>query len=168
MSALLLTSSLCLAKVPNRSPIMATAATMNLEPSLPAELNQRHLSPKSYLDAAEETLDPRSKSISRKDQFTPELYAGQGEDATLRSPRRNIHKKSASLRVNGFSKDNKGPSVIVEKYEDKDGEHLVSIRDAWVGQEGKTRRNSELVSGRKAGSGWEQSQYAAQDSFECV
>lgn len=151
-------SSIFQAEPPEFSLGMATAATMNLKPSLPAERKQQRLPPKSYLDAAEENLDPHSDVHSWKTQFTPELYAGEGEDATLRSPRRKIHKKSASLRVNGFSKDNKGPSVMVEKYGDKDGEHLVSIRNAWDGQKSKTRRNSELVSGRKAGAGWEQSQ----------
>lgn len=86
-----------------------------------------------------------------------ELYAGRGEDAAPRTPTRSPHKKSASLRVNGFSKDNKGSSVIVERYEDKDGEHLVSIRNAWDGNRRNTRRNSELVS-------WEQSQYITQDT----
>jgi len=146
------------AELPEYSLGMATAATMNPNPSLPAELKKQHLPPKSYLDAREENLDPHSDSRSWNDQLAPELYAGEGEDATLRSPSRNVHKKSASLRVNGFSKDNKGPSVMVEKYEDKDGEELVSIRNTLDGQKSKTRRNSELVSGRRAGAGWEQSQ----------
>lgn len=54
--------------------------------------------------------------------------------------------------------------MIVEKYEDKDGEHLVSIRNAWDGNRRNMRRNSELVSGRRAGAGWEQSQYITQDT----
>lgn len=69
-----------------------------------------------------------------------------------------MHKKSGSLRANGYSKETKGPSVVVEKYVDKDGEHLVSIHQDWDGQKSKKRRNSVLLSGRRAGAGWEQSQ----------
>lgn len=136
---------------------MPTAATLNPEPSLPAEQEQQHLSPKSSVDAAEENVD----TFSQNRRPPPELYSGQGEDAAPRSPRRSPHKKSASLKTNGLSKEKKDGQVVVERYEDKDGEHLVSIRQAWDRGKGKpmaTRRNSELVSGRKAGAGWEQSQ----------
>lgn len=136
---------------------MATAATLNQEPALPAELKQQHLSPNSYADAAGETTD----TFSHNGRPPPELYSGQGEDAAPRSPRRTLHKKSGSLRTNGVTKEKKDGQVVVERYEDKDGEHLVSIRQAWAGGKGKpiaARRNSELVSGRKAGAGWEQSQ----------
>ena len=138
---------------------MATVATLNQEPSLPAERKQQHLSPKSYADAAEENMD----ALSHNARSAPELYSGQGEDAAPRSPRRSLHKKSGSLKTNGVSKEKKkNGQVIVERYEDKDGERLVSIRQAWDRGKGKpmaARRNSELVSGRKAGAGWEQSQY---------
>lgn len=133
-------------------------ATLNQEPTLPAERKQQQLSPKSYVDAAEENVD----TFSHNGRPPPELYSGQGEDAAPRSPRRNLHKKSGSLRTNGVSKEKKDGQVVVERYEDKDGEHLVSIKQAWDGRKGKAmgpRRNSELVSGRKAGARWEQSQY---------
>ena len=137
---------------------MATAATLNQEPFLPAEPKQQHLSPNSYVDAAGGNVD----TFSQNGRPPPELYSGQGEDATPRSPRRTSHKKSTSLKTNGISKEKKDGQVVVERYEDKDGEHLVSIRQAWDRGKGKqmaARRNSELVSGRKAGAGWEQSQY---------
>ena len=137
---------------------MATAATLKQEPSLPAEPEQHHLSPKSYVDAVEANGD----TFSNNGRPPPELYSGQGEDAAPRSPRRSPHKKSGSLRTNGISKVKKDGQIVVERYEDKDGEHLVSIRQAWDRVKGKpvtARRNSELVSGRKAGAGWEQSQY---------
>lgn len=124
---------------------------------MPAELKQQHLSPNSYADAAGENTD----TFSHNGRPPPELYSGQGEDAAPRSPRRTLHKKSGSLRTNGVTKEKKDGQVVVERYEDKDGEHLVSIRQAWAGGKGKpiaARRNSELVSGRKAGAGWEQSQ----------
>lgn len=137
---------------------MAAAATLKQEPSLPAERKQRELLPKSYADAVENNAD----TCSDNGRPPPELYSGQGEDAAPRSPRRVSHKKSASLRANGVSKDKKEGQVVVERYEDKDGEHLVSVRQAWDRGKGKSiiaRRNSELVSGRRAGAGWEQSQY---------
>lgn len=136
---------------------MATTAALNAEPSLPADRQQQHLPPKSYVDAAEENLD-----ALRRHGTTPELYAGQGEEEVQRSPRRNPQKKPGSSRANGVSKDKKD-HVIVEKFQDKDGEHLVSMTPGWDSQRGKSkpgRRNSELVSGRKAGARWEQSQYA--------
>lgn len=137
---------------------MATAATLKQEPSLPAERQQHHLTPESYADAAEIDGD----TLLYNGRAPPELYSGQGEDAAPRSPRRNLHKKSGSLRTNGASKEKKDSQIVVERYEDKDGEHLVSIRQAWDRRKGKSTvagQNSELVSGRKAGAGWEQSQY---------
>ena len=136
---------------------MATAV-LNPEPSLPAERQQKHLPPKSYVDAAAENLD----TLSKQDQHSQELYAGQGEDEAPRTPRRNMHKKSGSLRVNGHTKESKDPHVVIERFEEKDGEHLVSIPPGWDRKRGKplvARRNSELVSGRKAGARWEQSRY---------
>lgn len=136
---------------------MPTTATPNPE-ALPAGQKQQHLSSQLYVDAAEEKVD----TLLHNGRPPPELYSGQGEDATPRSPRRTPHKKSASLKANGLSKEKKEGQVVVERYEDKDGEHLVSIRQAGDRGKGKpmaARRNSELVSGRKAGAGWEQSQY---------
>lgn len=137
---------------------MATAATPNQGPSLPAERKQQ-LSPKSCVDPVEGNVD----TFPHDGRSSPELYySGHGEDAAPRSPRRSRHKKSGSVKTNGILKEKKDGQVIVEKYEDKDGEHLVSIRQAWDKGKGKpmaARRNSELVSGRKAGAGWEQSQY---------
>ena len=137
---------------------MAMAATLNPEPSLASECQEHHLPPKSYADAAVEDMG----SDTNRDTTFQALYAGQGEDDAPRNPQRNIHKKTGSLRVNGFSKDNKEPHVMVERFEDKDGEHLVSITPGWDSKRGKpsvARRNSELVSGRKAGARWEQSRY---------
>ena len=133
-------------------------ATADQEPSLTAGQQQQHLLPKSYIDAAQQDLI----ELQNNARSAPELYSGQGEDAAPRSPRRSPHKKSGSLRANGLPKANKDGQVVVERYEDKDGEHLVSIRQAWDRGKGTpttTRRNSELVSGRKAGARWEQSQY---------
>ena len=133
---------------------MAAAATLNPELSIPRGRKQQHLPPKSYIAATNENHDPQSL----QSQSSPEVCAGQGEDVTQRSPSKNMHKKSGSTRVNGYSKDTRGPTVVVERYEDKDGGRLVSVEQAWDGQKSMTRRNSVLVSGRRAGAGWEQSQ----------
>ena len=137
---------------------MATAATLNPEPSLPSERQEHHLPPKSYADAAVEDMNPEAN----QDNTFQALYAGQGEDDAPRKPQRNMHKKTGSLRVNGFSKSKREPHIMIERFEDKDGEHLVSITPAWDSKRGEpsvARRNSELVSGRKAGARWEQSRY---------
>ena len=133
-------------------------ATADWEPSLTTVQKHQRLSPKSHIDTTQQEL----LDLANNARSAPELYSGQGEDAAPRTPRRSPHKKSGSLRTNGLSKENKDGQVVVERYEDKDGEHLVSIRQAWDSGKGKpttTRRNSELVSGRKAGARWEQSQY---------
>ena len=138
---------------------MTTAATLKHEPFLPAERRPQHLTAQPPADAADENVD----TLKHNRRSPTELYSGQGEDATPRSPRRSLHKKSGSLRTNGLAKEKKDGQIVVERYEDKDGEHLVSIRQAWDRGKGKpmvARRNSELVSGRKAGAGWEQSQYS--------
>lgn len=137
---------------------MAPPAALNPEPSQPVERKQQHLPPKTYVDAAEENLDIQKENK----QSAGEIYAGQGEDEAPRSPQRNMHKKSGSLRANGHSKDKKENNVVVERFMDKDGEHLVSTTHGWDNERNKpypARRNSELVSGRKAGARWEQSQY---------
>ena len=140
------------------------ASPLNLEPSIPEEREEHHLPPKSYADAAEEGLENGHSSGNS----APEMYAGQGEDAAPRSPRRNMHKKSGSLRMNGHTKD-KSSNIIVERFQDKDGEHLVSFGPGWDNERNKPlaarRRNSELLSGRKAGARWEQSQYEGCGSY---
>ncbi len=140
---------------------MATYAPLNPEPSLPEEREANHLPQKSYLDAAEENLhtDPKTE------QTAPTQYIGQGEDDAPRSPAKKVHKKSSSLRMNGKSKEKEGSRVIIERFQDKDGEHLTSVKLPYDHEKRKHishhgRQPSELVSGRKAGKGWERSQYA--------
>ena len=139
--------------------LLALAMAATLDPDLlSTERQEHHLPPKSYADAVVENMSPDAN----QDNTFQALYAGQGEDDAPRKPQRNMHKKTGSLRVNGFSKDNKEPHVVVERFEDKDGEHLVSITPGWDSKRGKpsvARRNSELVSGRKAGARWEKSRY---------
>lgn len=141
---------------------MATHAPLNPEPSQPEEREANHLPRKTYLDAAEENLDKDPKT----EQTAPTQYIGQGEDDAPRSPAKKVHKKSSSLRMNGKSKEKEKESskVIVERFQDKDGEHLTSIKLPYDYEKRKPtshhgRQHSELVSGRKAGRGWERSQY---------
>ncbi len=137
---------------------MATYAPLNPEPPKPEERKANHLAPKLYLDAAEENLDTEPKS----DQSAPTQYVGQGEDDAPRSPAKKVHKKSSSLRMNG-KKEKESSKVIVERFQDHDGEHLTSVRLPYDHEKQKHishhgRQPSELLSGRKAGKGWEKSQ----------
>lgn len=139
---------------------MAThMGSLNPEPSLPSEREQLDLPAKSYAEASHENLDV-AMPIG---QATTELYAGQGEDEAPRTPKRNMHRKSGSLRANGHPKGSplgkQVPDVTVERFEDKDGEHLVSLRPGWEGEDRKlpSRESEGLVSGKKAGARWAQS-----------
>ncbi len=127
---------------------MATAVgLLNPEPSLPAEREKQHLPPKTYEQAVEESL---SNGHTDQDPAT-EVYVGQGKDESPRNPNRHMHKKTSSVRLNGNAKEKKDPSIVIEKYTDKDREHLVSLRG---GSNRPRRTNSELVSGKKAGARW--------------
>ena len=127
-----------------------TVGPLNPEPSLLAEREKQRLTPKTYEQAAQENLD-----ISHTNgQPMPEIYAGQGEDEAPRTPNRHMHKKTSSLRLNDGVRGKKDSQVVIERYSDKDGEHLVSLRG---GANKLERTNSELVSGKKAGERWKQS-----------
>ena len=127
-----------------------TAGPLNPEPSLPAEREKQHLPPKTYEQATKQNLD-----VSHANgHSTPEVYAGQGEDEAPRNPNRHMQKKTSSVRLNGSARGKKDAQVVTEKYSDKDGEHLASIK---TGMNRPKRTNSELVSGKKAGERWNQS-----------
>lgn len=125
------------------------SATSNAEPLLPKDREKNQLAPKPYADATDENV----YLGSRKEQIPPAQYTGQGEDDAPRSPRKKTHKKSGSLRTNGHQppKRKETSVVVVEDFQDKDGEHLTGLR----------RNDTELVSGREAGAGWEKSQYGS-------
>ena len=140
---------------------MVASAPLNLEPSLPAERQRQDLTPKPYANATEEGLSEDSIS----DETESILYAGNGEASTPRNPRGNLHKK---LALNGHTKDKKSSNFVIEKFQDKDGEHLISLAPGWEKERDKPRaarrQNSELLSVRKAGARWEQSQYEGQNT----
>ncbi|KAI9704384.1 MAG: diacylglycerol O-acyltransferase 1 [Candelina mexicana] len=99
---------------------------------------------------------------------TPGLYTGEGKDDAPRSPVRKPHKKNGSPKVNGVEHETDESRLVDEKQEDADGEHLTSVKptagfevalrqgkkESLTSQ--KTERE-ELVSGRKAGAGWQRS-----------
>lgn len=103
------------------------------------------LSPKPYAHADENDMPRRSKT----EHSPPEEYTGRGEDDAPKSPRKKTHKKNGSLKANGHStrQEKETSDLIVEDFQDKDGRHLTSLR----------RSDTELVSGRRAGAGWEKS-----------
>lgn len=116
--------------------------SLNAEPSLPQERKKQDLPQKSYADAADQSP-----------QTAPEQYIGQGEDNLPRTPKKKSHKKSLSRLIADHTLEpiarKETSSLVIEEFQDKDGEHLTTLR-----------RNDtiELVSGRKAGAGWERSQ----------
>jgi hypothetical protein len=114
--------------------------------SLPGAQYHGSLSSDSSLDATDWSFRWRLK----KREISPREYTGQGEDDAPRSPKKKTHKKSGSMRLNGYSKP-KGPDasdLIVEDFQDKNGARLTTLK----------RADTELVSGRRAGAGWERSQ----------
>lgn len=103
-------------------------------------------------------------------------YVGQGTDDAPRSPVRKMHKKSGSVRIsNGVKKELVALNILEEKFQDRDGERLTSIRpdedyeealkrDLADRYEKKREKDPQLVSGRRAGAGWELSGYINFDS----
>ena len=141
---------------------MVASAPLNAEPSFAVERQQKHLPRKTHANAAEDGLSQETMSNCTESTF----FTGNGEDSAPRSPMRNLHKKPA---VNGHVKHKKSSSVVIERFQDKEGEHLVSIAPGWQSERGAPsaarRQNSELLSGRKAGARWEKSQYECRTSF---
>lgn len=138
-------------------------APLNPEPSRPDEREEHHLPPKTYKDAAEENMSSETDKENNRPQ-----YIGQGEDTTIRRPsRKPSHKKDGSIRINGLKYKKSDTHLLVEDFEDKDGQKLTSTKPYDFAQaleldetEKPVRRRKEekeLVSGRKAGAGWERS-----------
>ncbi|KAI4278448.1 MAG: hypothetical protein LQ337_001001 [Flavoplaca oasis] len=91
---------------------------------------------------------------------TPTQFEGNGEADTQRSPPFSSprHKKSGSLRVNGTSKEQKPPKLLVQDFRDRSGQQLTSlIFDDKPKPKKPERTQTELVSGRKAGATWDRS-----------
>ncbi|KAL9098041.1 MAG: hypothetical protein Q9163_006219 [Psora crenata] len=125
----------------------------------------------SFIDNPnEQQLPPESSANTGKGGLTndaalgisaPERSTGQDKDAGPRAGRRATQDKSGILRMNGHSKNKKNSNVIIERFQDKEGEHLVSLRQGEDSEGNQPlaarRRNSELLSGRRAETRWERS-----------
>jgi hypothetical protein len=139
-------------------------APLNPEPSRPEDREEQHLRPKTYKDAAQENLG----SGTDKENSNPSHYVGQGEDTTIRSPsRKPSHMKNGSIRINGLKYKKSDTHLLVEDFEGKDGHRLTSTKpydfekafelDESEKPVRRRKEDKELVSGRKAGAGWERS-----------
>ncbi|KXT07875.1 hypothetical protein AC579_5156 [Pseudocercospora musae] len=114
---------------------------------------------------------------------TPDTFDGVGSDETPRPPTRRAHKRISSKDFNGCAKKAKGMDgapaerldpgdVLYDHVRNKSGENLASIKapdDYYLSLQQRedkppsseprqrTRRNSELTSGRRVGEGWSRS-----------
>ena len=133
---------------------MATAATMLPDKAGLVQSPGAGLPYNSNSDGTTDLLSEPSNGV--------EQYSGQGEDDAPRSPVRKAHKKTSSVRINGHSRDKEDSSsqLMVEKFQDKEGEHLTTIKQYRPPGRAETqvRRSDELVSGRRVGTKWERSQ----------
>lgn len=132
---------------------------------------QSNLDPSGGLssDSSLNTTDWSFRRLKARDDSPSAQLSGRGEDDTPRSPKKKIHKKSRSAQLNGDAKPEmqntsdlggeqldghstpeaqNSPDVVEEELMDRNGNHLTSLR----------RADTELVSGRRAGAGWEKSQ----------
>ncbi|KAF2842868.1 DAGAT-domain-containing protein [Patellaria atrata CBS 101060] len=167
----------------NGGPVLNTDSTdsLNSEPSHPDEREAHDLPPKSYAEAAENGIyiakDEKIKTAGgptvngtykQRPATLEQKYSGSGQDDFPRSPVRKSPRRS-SLRHNGIAtKPNpkNENNLIFEKYKDSDGDQLTSIKplDEYENEvrQGQLERRDAgereiLVSGRKAGAGWERS-----------
>ena len=155
---------------------------LNLEPSQSKAYEENHSAAKTYADSVRQDsfLPPRtngdiieksSNGHARKEVNIPEQYVGQGEDNAPRSPVRKPHKRNGSIRAIGAKKEKDDHSLVVERFQDTEGEKLTSITTTSIYEEGvrlgekekkpsmKHNERHELVSGRRAGAGWQRSGY---------
>ena len=118
-------------------------------------------STKSYVDAA---VDGIENDIHHEDYITEDTVKHVALEPPL-NPTPGKQQNPNSSQTNGSAAQQTASSeVVVERYRDKDGEHLVSFRPQWDNKTNKPlavkRRNSELLSGRKAGARWDRRQAA--------
>lgn len=127
------------------------AAITEPGPPIPEHTEVDSLPAKLYAEAAKEILDTPVNGDS------PEQYIGQGESDGLRSPVR----RGNPRRLNGHTRDAEGSvsQLMVEKFQDKDGEHLTTVKAFQRDGPSQALRRDELVSGRRVGTKWERSQY---------
>lgn len=129
---------------------MATA--MDSRPSVLRQSEAYDLPSSTNSSAVQELLDAPVYGAA------PEQYTGQGE--LPRSPVRKVIKKGSSSRINGHARNKEGSmsQLMVEKFQDKDGEHLTTTKQFNRNGQSENQRSDELLSGRRVGTRWERSQ----------
>ena len=153
--------------------------SLSVEPSNPSERDSRHLPQKSYADAVLEELPARTRGDrpalkndsdedipiikplqdgyssprGQKNDGTPSTVSHESTTPTSRTMEKDVRPNGVQTQV---SKD-EGSIVIVENYVDAQGDHLMSIKPAEEDDKEEKAIRAELVSGRKAGAGWERS-----------
>ncbi|KAL8892096.1 MAG: hypothetical protein Q9205_000118 [Flavoplaca limonia] len=140
------------ASTPSTSPAQPPSVPLDTEPSQSLKRIPQH-PPLNYPFPATEKETDRSNGIEE----TPTQFVGNGEAQTQRSPPFSSprHKKSGSLGVNGTSKEQKPPKLIVQDFPDRSGQRLTSL--LFDDKPRPQRTQTELVSGRRAGASWDRS-----------
>lgn len=96
------------------------------------------------------------KDSSDGEQLSAAEYVGQGIDNSPRSLGKHLLKKAGPVRKNGHvdsiaqereARNKEEKNLIVEDFQHRDGQRLSSLK----------RTDTMLMSGRKAGAGWERS-----------
>lgn len=147
---------------------MAAGAALNAEPSQPSERAAQHLPAKSYAEAAEQTppSTPPKSSLNGvaafEDAHSPskERQGSATSESTLGGSISNSNGTAVKERV----QQENGSMVQEKRY--TNGDSLTGIRASDEDEEESHRarleekkRDVELVSGRRAGAGWDRSRY---------
>ena len=127
------------------------ATVVDPKPVLLRRSEPNDVSPPSHSNVGQEPWEEPTNGVA------PEQYTGKGEDDLPRSPVRKVIKKSSSSRMNGHTRNSEGSlsSLVVEKFQDRDGEHLTTIKQFHRNGQQQNQRSDELLSGRRVGTKWE-------------
>lgn len=138
----------------------------NRPPSQPTEREEPGLFTKfqpNLEDDQHQTITNGYSSLkSHESQQIPRTNGGSHDSATSDpNPPSSTSRTTARTlpEVNGvrlYNHRKTGPDAVLESYTDERGEYLTSVK-AEEGDERDNVRRSELVSGRRAGAGWERS-----------
>ncbi len=152
----------------------STVLPLNPEPSQPGDRRAGGLPPKSYADAIQGRLPESNTTSNHVNQqaalSTLEKDSRDSLDAN-EATQKKIHRRTGSLRANGIHNEIAtlyGNGVLERQYSESDGGHLTSSkvtrdyeaalrRDEIERPRSKPDKSKPLVSGRKAGAGWENS-----------
>lgn len=118
----------------------------------------------------EEEAPPKPREIRTNGRVTAEEYTGSGRDEAPHSPTRHTHKRVRSKPSNQLMREyqkHREPALVVEQYRAGDGAQLVTAkapdnyetehREDTMKKVRQDPAKGELVSGRRAGAGWERS-----------